>query len=186
TTIFNRKIGDKEKGDATTLGGTICMWPDRAVAKEEDVLRMNPVYPGMLAFAERIWRGGGKAGWIANIDDGDKKGFIDFENRLLDNKKQFFKHKIFNYAKQSNLVWKLYGPFENGGDVKKQFFPESKNWSEAQAKVYKEVTGGSIVLRHWWAPLIKGAIDNPEDSSSWYATTKIWADEDGEKILDWF
>ncbi len=181
TTIFNRKIGDKEKGDATTLGGTICMWPDRAVAKEEDVLRMNPVYPGMLAFAERIWRGGGKAGWIANIDDGDKKGFIDFENRLLDNKKQFFKHKIFNYAKQSNLVWKLYGPFENGGDVKKQFFPESKNWSEAQAKVYKEVTGGSIVLRHWWAPLIKGAIDNPEDSSSWYATTKIWADEDGEK-----
>ncbi|MEZ5029464.1 MAG: hypothetical protein R2765_11855 [Ferruginibacter sp.] len=48
TTIFNRRIGDKEKGDAPSLGGTICMWHDRAVAKEEDVLRMNPVYPRIL------------------------------------------------------------------------------------------------------------------------------------------
>lgn len=181
TTIFNRRIGDKEKGDATTLGGTICMWPDRAVAKEEDVLRMNPVYPGMLAFAERSWRGGGQNGWIANIDDGDRKGFIEFENRLLDNKKQFFKHKVFNYIMQSNLVWKLYGPFDNKADVSKQFLPETKNWDETKTKFYKEVTGGTIVLRHWWAPLIKGAIDNPQDSTTWYATTKIWADEDGVK-----
>jgi len=181
TTIFNRRIGDKEKGDANTLGSTICMWPDRAVAKEEDVLRMNPVYPGMLAFAERSWRGGGQAGWIANIDDGDKKAFIDFENRLLDNKKQFFNNKIFNYAKQSNIVWKLYGPYNNDGDLKKQFLPETKNWNEETIKVYKEQTGGTIVLWHWWAPLIKGAIDKPKDSTTWYATTKIWSDEDGEK-----
>lgn len=181
TTIYNRKIADKEKGDAATLGGTICMWPDRAVAKEEDVLSMNPVYPGMLAFAERSWRGGGREGWIANIDDGDKKQFIDFENRLLDNKKQFFSNKIFNYTKQSNTAWKLYGPFDNRGDLAKQFLPEKGNWNEAEAAIHKEVTGGTIVLRHWWAPLIKGAIDKPEDSTTWYATTKIWAEEDGFK-----
>lgn len=181
TTIYNRKIGDKEKGDASTLGGTICMWPDRAVAREEDVLRMNPVYPGMLAFAERSWRGGGQSGWIANIDDGDKKSFIAFENRLLDIKKQFFKHIVFNYAKQTNIVWNLYGPYANSGDLKKQFLPETKNWNPATAKVYKEQTGGTIVLRHWWAPLIKGAIDAPKDSSTWYATTKIWAEEEGLK-----
>lgn len=181
TTIYNRKIADKEKGEAATLGGTICMWPDRAVAKEEDVLNMNPVYPGMLAFAERAWRSGGKNGWIANIDDGDKKGFIEFEGRMLDNKNQYFKDKIFTYAKQSNLVWKLYGPFNNNGDLTKQFLPETKNWNETTTKLYKEVTGGTIVLRHWWAPLIKGAIENAEDSVTWYATTKIWADEDGIK-----
>lgn len=181
TTIYNRKIADKQKGDAATLGGTICMWPDRAVAKEEDVFKLNPVYPGMLAFAERSWRGGGQSGWIANIDDGDKKGFTEFEGRMLDNKKQFFSDKIFNYAKQSNLVWKLYGPFNNNGDLSKQFLPETKSWNGETAKFYKEVTGGTIVLRHWWAPLIKGAIDNPEDSTTWYATTKIWSDEDGIK-----
>lgn len=181
TTIYNRKICDKDKGDQYSLGGTICMWPDRAVAKEEDVLRMNPVYPGMLAFAERSWRGGGKAGWIANLDDGDKTGFIDFENRLLENKELYFGDKIFKYAKQSNLIWKLYGPYDNYGDLTKQFLPETKNWSEASAKAYKEVTGGTIVLRHWWAPLIKGAIDKPQDSTTWYATTRIWADEEGDK-----
>ena len=181
TTIFNRRITDKEKGDATILGGAICMWHDRAVAKEEDIFSMNPVYPGMLAFAERSWLGGGTQGWIANIDDGDKNAFIGFENRLLENKKLYFNDKIFKYAQQSNLVWKLFGPYTNNGDVAKSFLPETKNWNEATAKVYKEVTGGTIVLRHWWAPLIKGAIDNPEDSSTFYATTKIWADEDGVK-----
>lgn len=179
TTIFNRRIADKERGDATTLGGTICMWPDRAVAKEEDVLQMNPVYPGMLAFAERSWRGGGQGGWIANIDDGDKKQFIDFENRMLENKRLYFNDKIFNYSKQSNIVWKLYGPYSNGGDLAKQFLPETKKLMDANDKIYKEVTGGTIVLRHWWAPLIKGAVENPTDSTTWYATTKIWADEDG-------
>ena len=181
TSIFNRKIGDKENGDAATLGGTICMWPDRAVAKEEDVLRMNPVYPGMMAFAERIWRGGGQSGWIANIDDGDRKSFTEFENRLLDNKKLYFSNKIFNYAKQSNIVWKLYGPYNNNGDLAKQFIPETKNLNETNTKIYKEQTGGTIVLRHWWAPLIKGAIDKPKASTTWYATTQIWADEDGVK-----
>lgn len=79
-TIFKRKIGDKEKGDASLLGGTICTWPDRAVAKEDDVLRMNAVYPGIIAFAERSWSGGGQSGWIANISDGDTKAFAEFEN----------------------------------------------------------------------------------------------------------
>lgn len=181
TTIFNRKIADKEKGDATTLGGTICMWHDREVAKEEDIFSMNPVYPSMLAFAERSWRGGGTQGWVANIDEGDKNGFVDFENRLLDNKQQFFGHSIFKYAKQSDRVWKLYGPYANTGNLQKQFLPETKDWSEAKTKAYKEVTGGTVVLRHWWAPLIKGAITTPEDSTTWYATTKIWADEEGVK-----
>lgn len=181
TTIFNRKIADKEEGDATTLGGTICVWHDRAVSKEEDVLNMNPVYPGMLAFAERSWRGGGQSGWIANIDDGDKKQFVDFEKRLLDNKKLFFNDKIFNYAKQSDLVWKLFGPYENGGDVSKMFGIENSLLKGDDIKPVKEQTGGTIVLKHWWAPLIKGAIDNPKENSTWYATTQIWSDVAGEK-----
>ncbi len=49
------------------------------------------------------------------------------------------------------------------------------------AKVYKQVTGGTIVLRHWWAPLIKGAIDDPKENSTVYAVTKIRSDEDAVK-----
>ncbi|MBK7345412.1 MAG: hypothetical protein IPI98_00430 [Chitinophagaceae bacterium] len=54
--------------------------------------------------------------------------------------------------------------------------------NETNTKIYKEQTGGTIVLRHWWTPLIKGAIDNPKASTTWHATTQIWADEDGVKI----
>jgi hexosaminidase len=36
-------------------------------------------------------------------------------------------------------------------------------------------------LRHWWAPLIKGAVDEPKENSTFYATTKIWTDKAGEK-----
>jgi hypothetical protein len=180
-TIFNRKICDKEKEDSSAIGATLCMWHDRAVANETDILKMNPVYPGMLAFAERTWRGGGQSGWISNISDGDEKSFVDFEKRLLENKKLFFSDKIFKYAEHSNYVWKLVGPYENGGELSKKFLPETKDWNEGKARVYKEVTGGTIVLKHWRTPLIKGAIDSAKENTTWYASTKIWSDEDGEK-----
>lgn len=177
-TLFNREIGDKEKGDASLLGATLCMWNDRRVEKDIDILRMNPVYPGMLAFAERTWRGGGQTGWVANVSDGDAKAFAEFESRLLDQKKLSFRDKPFLYVKQSDMVWQLYGPFENGGDVNKKFSPES---SLDKMQPTKQVTGGTVVLRHWWAPLIKGAVDKPKDSTTWYAATKFWSNEEGVK-----
>lgn len=180
-TIFNRQICDKETGDTSAIGATLCMWHDRAVAIENDVLKMNPVYPGMLAFSERSWRGGGQPGWIANISDGNEKAFIEFENRLLENKKLYFNNKIFSYVKQSNLVWKLFGPYDNNGNLAMKFLPETKEWNEKQAGAYKLVTGGIIVLRHWWAPLIKGAIEQPKENTTWYASTTIWSDEAGDK-----
>ncbi len=180
-TIFNRKLCDRDLGDSSALGATLCMWHDRAAAKEEDVLRMNPVYPGMLAFAERSWRGGGKAGWVANISDGDTFAFAQFENRLLDNRQLYFSDKPFGYSKQASLQWKLYGPYPNEGDLTRKFDPESKTWDKERGKAYKVVIGGTVVLRHWWAPLIKGAINEPKENSTWYATTKIWIEEEGEK-----
>lgn len=180
-TIFNRRIGDREKADSQVMGGTICMWHDRAVAKEDDILKMNPVYPAMLAFAERSWRGGGRPGWIANISDGDETAFAEFENRLLDNKQQYFRDKPFAYIKQSDIQWQLYGPFENGGDVNKKFLPETMLQKVENLHSQKWVTGGTVVLRHWWAPLIQGAIEEPKENTTWYAGTRIWSDEVGEK-----
>jgi lysophospholipase L1-like esterase len=180
-TIFSRQIGDTTKQTSNNIGATLCLWPDRRVENEDDELRMNPVYPSMLAFAERTWRGGGKKGWIANVSDGDIEAFKEFEGRLLDNKVLYFKDKPFPYIKQSNIKWKLYGPFNNDGHLTKTFTPDTKAWDESTAKIYKQVIGGTIVLRHWWGPLIKGAIDDPKENTTWYATTKIWSDEDAEK-----
>lgn len=184
TTIFNRQIGDKEKGDSSLLGGTICMWHDRAVAKEDDVLRMNPVYPGILAFAERSWRGGGVAGWQANIGspaDERAKAFTEFENRLLNHQQQYYFAHPFPYVRQANRVWQLYGPFDNKGNAAMAFAPEQDPFYTNNTKPNLEQVGGTVVLRHWWAPLIKAAIDSAKENTTWYATTNIWADEAGEK-----
>jgi lysophospholipase L1-like esterase len=179
-TIYNRRIGNKVRGDASALGGTICMWHDRAVGKDEDILRMNPVYPAMLAFSERCWRGGGIEGWVANLGDGDVEGFHEFESRLLDHKHAYFADKPFAYSSQSGMVWKLFGPFDNEGEPGKKFLPELRSKTDSLPS-FKEVRGGTIVLRHWWAPLIKGAIGKADDSTTWYASTEIWSDEAVEK-----
>ncbi|HRO70346.1 MAG TPA: beta-N-acetylhexosaminidase, partial [Chitinophagaceae bacterium] len=39
-------------------------------------------------------------------------------------------------------------------------------------------TGGTIIWRHWWAPLIKGVLETPKENSTWYASTLIWSDEE--------
>lgn len=155
TTIFNRQLANRNQGDANALGAVICTWHDRAVAKQEDVLNMNPVYPAMLAFAERSWKGGGQAGWISNISDGDEKAFTEFESRLLNHQQQNFKELPFPYHPQSTIEWNIY---------------------DANEKYVKTVKGGTIVLRHWWAPLIKGAIDSIKPNQTWYASTKIWSE----------
>jgi hypothetical protein len=72
-------------------------------------------------------------------------------------------------------------PYDNKGVTDSIFLPETNQWNESKVKAYKEVIGGTIVLRHWWAPLIKGAVDEPKENSTFYATTKIWSEEAGER-----
>lgn len=177
TSFYNRQISNKEKGDSNAIGAIVCLWNDRKVSKASDLFIMNPVYPSIMAFAERIWRGGGTKGWIANISDGDVNGFKEFESRLLFHQKTYFQQLPFPYAEQSKMVWTLIGPYFNQGDLSAKFAPEEP--SSVNSKFENTITtiGGTVVLRHWWAPLIKAAIPNPKDSSTWYATTKIWSNQ---------
>lgn len=179
TTIFNRRISNVDKANANAIGATLCTWHDRAAGTSTDVLNMNPVYPGILTFAERIWRGGGKQGWVAAIGSPGDSGtleFMEYENRLLDQQKLNFADYPFPYKRQSESTWKLYGPYSNGGELSKSFAPESKG--VAKLKPVKEVVGGTIIWRHWWAPLISGVLDDAKENTTWYASSRIWSDED--------
>ncbi|GAB3026757.1 hypothetical protein GCM10027051_34470 [Niabella terrae] len=176
-TIFNRRIGDVDRETSSMKGATLCIWHDRAVRSELDILRMNPVYPGMLAFAERTWEGGGAPHWISNISEGDVTGFRDFENRLLEHKTLYFQHQPFPYQRQSMLQWELIGPYDNDGLLSRSFTPETL--SEAVPAASARAMGGTVVLRHWWAPLIQGALKEPRENSTWYARTRIWSDTAG-------
>ncbi|WP_184542041.1 family 20 glycosylhydrolase [Mucilaginibacter sp. FT3.2] len=181
-TLFYRMIGDVPVGNNNVLGGEICLWNDRVVNKEEDVLTMNPVYPAMLAFAERSWKGGGQPGWTATIASADTSAlnnFKEFESRLLDQKQQYFKGLPFPYYRQADMVWTFHGPYKNGGNLTTKFKPETDT-------LFRDGTsftaiGGTLVLRHWWQPLVKGLLTQPEENTTWYATAKIWSNEQGYK-----
>jgi hypothetical protein len=60
TMLFQRNIGDRSQSDKQVLGATLCLWHDRNIRQEKDLLTMNAVYPSMLAFSERTWVGGGQ------------------------------------------------------------------------------------------------------------------------------
>ena len=143
----------------------------------------NAIYPGIITFAERIWRGGGENNWTANIwsdTTSQYKSFVEYETRLLTHKDRYFKEKPFPYIKQIGLKWDLIGPFNNDGDLEKSFEIEKSPYAN-NMKVYKVVEGGTIILRHWWDSVVKGAIDKPANNTTWYARTKVWSDKEEEK-----
>jgi hypothetical protein len=178
--IFERQICDTTQGDAHKLGGEICLWNDRRAANENDLLRMNPVYPSMLAFAERSWRGGGFKGVVVNIRTDSQRvdTFKEFETRLINHKHLYFENLPFPYVRQGELHWKLFGPFENNGDLKKSFWPEEKNISLNDSVADLKATGATIYLRHWWYPVLTSWLENPKKNTTWYAYTRIWKDRD--------
>ncbi len=180
-TIFNRQLAGVNDGNTEALGATLCLWPDRAVATEMDAIRMNAVYPAMLAFAERSWLGNGYPDWVANMDVNGQQALADFkgfEKRLLIHKQQYFTGLPFPYQEQATLTWQLYGPYLNEGKLDKAFEPEDASFEFNKTPAAQTAIGGTIILRHWWAPKIKGVLKEPAPNTTWYAFRKIWSDQD--------
>ncbi|HEX4877459.1 MAG TPA: family 20 glycosylhydrolase, partial [Chitinophagaceae bacterium] len=103
---FHHIICDTPVETADKKGATLCLWPDRRVNKEEDMITMNAVYPIMLAFAERSWQGGGYKNFSSVIDAKEAKAFsafAEFENRLLEHKKLYFSQRPFPYVQQATI-----------------------------------------------------------------------------------
>ena len=179
--IFERQICDTTQGSAHFLGGEICLWNDRRVSKESDLLSMNPVYPSMLAFAERSWRGGGYPGVVVNIGhkNSDRAAaFIEFENRLINHKQKYFSELPFPYVRQGNIEWKFFGPFENNGELSSKFWPEENRISLKDSTPVATVTGGTIYMRHWWFPVLTSWLKDFKENTTWYAYSKIWKEND--------
>ncbi|WP_290797309.1 family 20 glycosylhydrolase [Flavihumibacter sp. UBA7668] len=181
-TIFHRQIGDRISADGTMLGGIICVWNDRRLVNENYHLLLNGVYPAMLAFAERSWRGGGLEKWTTVIGakaSDEFNAFENFEKRLMAHKGKYFSRDVFPYWAQSGYQWKLFGPYTNEGEIGRGFEPESTGFINSNPKPSVEAVGGTIILRHWWAPVITGHIKVPMENTTWYAASRIYASNAG-------
>lgn len=173
-------------GDSRALGGILCSWPDVRVGEERDQLAQNPIYPGMLAYAESMWRGVEKNDheqYWANLPEpgtAEYEKLREFEGRLLDHKQRFFQGKEFPYFKQTDLRWRIIGPFPHGGEVEKKFPVEDelRDSYEIDGKAWRwmdsDFGAATIYLKHFFgfgAPI-------KEAEGTCYALTYVWSPKD--------
>lgn len=111
------------------LGSEMCVWTDGAISSDERMLLQYPFYPTMLTFSERIWRGSRekRRDLVANLPAKGTKAweaFNEFEDRLIYHRDRYFKSIPFAYVKQSEMKWRLIGPFNHHGINDTSFEPE--------------------------------------------------------------
>ena len=111
------------------LGSEMCVWTDGVISSDERILLQYPFYPTMLTFSERIWRGSRekRRDLVANLQAKGTKAweaFNEFEDRLIYHRDRYFKSIPFAYVKQSEMKWRLIGPFNHHGINDTSFEPE--------------------------------------------------------------
>ena len=153
-TFFQQPCEEKE-GSEKALGSIFCVWTDGALSSAERVLEQYPFYPCALTFSERIWRGSHekrKDLMACCPAPGTQAGeaFAEFEDRLAYHRDHYFKGIPFPYVKQSNIKWRLIGPFDHHGKNDTSFEPEQV--------IKDEYATGDTVLRWNESPAYGGLI----------------------------
>lgn len=176
--LYFDRICGASQGDSMRSGGILCCWNDNNVNDEYDILRQNPVYPGMLTYSETSWKGQpvdfGEQ-FLAKLPSSENplfQEFQEFENRLVQHRDLYFQGKPFPYVRQTQVVWKLYGPVDSVGtsDSKTYKIEKVKKNSACLGPVH----GGTIHIRHFfgypsWISQKQGTV---------FATTNIWSPVD--------
>ena len=188
TSIYNHAIDDRMQGDPNNIGATLCLWNDRKLANPPGNLTQNPTLASILAFAERTWSGGGKTGNLVGLNRltlFEKKKFEHFEDRMLSIQQTFYKNIPFQYIRQSNIQWQLLGPFDNKGHLNAVFAPEPSKQTSITTISHPgdSITGGTIILRHFWDPIVKGLLGTPRENTTYYAKGRYWSPVDTTALL---
>ncbi|PCH77952.1 MAG: hypothetical protein COB98_01995 [Flavobacteriaceae bacterium] len=179
--LFFQQPCRQPKGGSLALGGILCAWPDNNINHESDILKQNPIYPSMLFYADAIWKGRKKdfpQYWAKLPPKGTKElaAFSRFEKKVLNHKERFFKNKDFSYVKQTDIQWKIIGPFDHKGNTAKIFPVEKiiKPNYKIDGRTYQwkdSIVGGTIHLKHFFG--FESYTSKKE--GTYYAYTTIYA-----------
>jgi len=177
----------RPEADDEALGSILCHWPDINTGGQDNVYLQSPVMPAMVAGAERFWRGlpeGHPDLWSELPLPGDPRleAFEVFERDLLAMGNQIGKEWPFPYKAQSEMRWRLIGPFDHAGDTTKVFWPELKGEKRLEKSAEEfdplEVAGGTVHLRNFFG--MGGVLEGNPKEGTVYAETRIWSEETKE------
>ncbi|MGL4855019.1 MAG: family 20 glycosylhydrolase, partial [Lentisphaeria bacterium] len=146
-------------GDDINLGGILCYWPDMKVDDENVSFTNSPIYTSLVAYAEAIWCGvpEDKPEYWSQMPPANSKEFQkfkEFEQRLI-GQRRFLKDVPFLYVRQTNVPWKLIGPFKSG-QIANAETPDKtiKTNYEVSGKKYSwwpnTTIGGTVHVRHFF------------------------------------
>lgn len=182
--LYTSTIG-REMEEDKVKGTVLCVWNDRQLPSEKDIVAQNSLYPCMLAAAERAWLGGGwqyfdKNGTILPPEGTEEHtAFVNFESRMLWHKEKTFTHEPFPYVRQTHQHWNITQAFPNGGDLNAVFPPEQELKPEYQweGKTYTvgQATGAGIYLRHVWGNTVACYYPDPQPDHTAYAYTWVYS-----------
>lgn len=177
--MLNLATDGKFSGDHLALGGTLCCWPDiNAGGDQMNIYRQNPVFPALLAAAENYWRGGcpnRPENWTRlpnNTNDAAFVQFAEFESRILAHRDLFFRDWPFPYVKQTDIAWKIIGPFPptNCPSVERDF----RDRYDVDGKTFRwsDARGATLFVNHFWYGA--SALPPAKDGVA-YAQTCVWS-----------
>ena len=93
------------------LGAIFAVWHDDAIAKPEDILTMNPVFPSIVLYSDNFWNGREKDDmrYYGNLPDPSDSDFAlaaDLERRALAHKPRF-KNLPYHLYPQTQMRWRM-------------------------------------------------------------------------------
>ena len=95
---------------------------------------------------------------------------------MLAHQQRYFTGLPFPYTAQAGINWQLFGPYPNAGDITRAFAPEQKDFKPEKETL--GAVGATVVLRHFWHPLVTGVLEKPQENTTWYAYTGFWSAAD--------
>ena len=112
--FFMRPCG-VECGDSLRLGTIICIWPDGKVDNKEYIPGMCAMWPGLMAMAERAWKGGAADGdrlplEMTAAETTATKAFSLFENRMQALRRTMYAGEDFPVWAESGVSWTVVEP----------------------------------------------------------------------------
>ncbi len=105
-------------GDEQKLGTIMCIWPDGRVDNKEYIPGMANMWPGMMAMAERSWKGGGADGDhlpldMPAADTVPGRAYAHFERRMQAIRRAQFSGEAFPMWTESGVEWTVIGPVKS-------------------------------------------------------------------------
>ena len=112
--FFMRPCGAAQ-GDDLKLGTIMCIWPDGKVDDKDIIPASCAMWPGMMAMAERSWKGGGADGdhlplEMPSADTVPGRAYALFEQRMQSLRTTQFKREAFPFWPESGVNWTVVEP----------------------------------------------------------------------------